>query len=835
MTAKDIKILGVTVTYNNEDKIPYVMPYYERIGIDKLVVYDNGSTDRTVEMLSKYPFVEIRTYITDTYEEGTVLKYKTEIQNEFKGQYNWCISTYFDEVFYSKRDFREVLYEKMCEGKTCFRKTGLNIFSRHFPPVDNGKLIHENVGRGSLWTSDDGIIGIYGNKTELFDMNKVFVDYNKDGCHECQIFGDISLFEDEIAFFHLKFIDYDFIIRSNAEYAERTNGTDITCYDYFAKNMDKVYDMMEKRAISIDTYMNSKMKDLMPEQVVFLVNETKFDEQKKYIDWLNSWSKKDVIQQYGILFYGEDIKSVYDAWYYAKDNGVYTFFSYDTNHPITACMEHGKNFSTELIYNPWICKIDKSTIENNKSFPTIEHDLKNAAKEANLPVLLCGELFVKYESYVSPTTPSTLGCYMIVKNEEDCIKNCLDSIYDLCDEIVVVDTGCDDNTMKIVEEYGSKVKTYGFKWCKDFSAARNFAMSKMISDYCFTTDADEVFTPLLRQTISNLRANAFYGADSYEMWLLNYNGTDTPSYYLGGRQIVKRDAKNKWMYKVHEKLYFKGNDIRYIPKSQGYILHKHKKSASSNSNYNKYAEVYYNELNRNDKNIVPYDYTSHFFYYMFLTLKDIDLCLAKTYLYHAFEKRRFGMPNEDIRVHLYRDGYISLEEYTAMQDLANGGDIVNLADALSEDTAKYILYKTANECKMPLNENGSVFLAYNAYLNGDVKLFSNVTHESHELYKSNGSIRHNINFCKQYVDKFIDKTLVIDCTNGTNGLASNIFYFSKMFNRIKIKSNEDLSLFNLNICEKGDITEGDIIVDGNKQMNPKLALNIFESHMYGNE
>ena len=233
MTAQDIKILGVTVTYNNEDKIPYVMPYYERIGIDKLIVYDNGSTDRTVELLSKYPFVEIRTYYTDKYDERKILEFKTNIQNEFAGQYNWCISTYFDEVFYCERDIREVLYEKMLEGKTYFLKTGLNIFSRTFPPTYNGKLIHENVGRGSLWTSDDGIMGIYGTKAELFDMQKLKVTYDYLGCHKCSFWGQISPFEDEISFFHLKFIDFDFIVRSNELYRQRTEGTGILCYDYF--------------------------------------------------------------------------------------------------------------------------------------------------------------------------------------------------------------------------------------------------------------------------------------------------------------------------------------------------------------------------------------------------------------------------------------------------------------------------------------------------------------------------------------------------------------------------------------------------------------------------
>jgi glycosyltransferase involved in cell wall biosynthesis len=123
MRPQDIKILGVTVTYNNEDKIPYVMPYYQRMGIDKLIVYDNDSTDRTVEMLSKYPFVEIRSYHTEQYSEDMVLKFKTDVQDEFRGLYDWCVSTYFDEVFYTERNFKEVLYEKMCDGKTVFMKT----------------------------------------------------------------------------------------------------------------------------------------------------------------------------------------------------------------------------------------------------------------------------------------------------------------------------------------------------------------------------------------------------------------------------------------------------------------------------------------------------------------------------------------------------------------------------------------------------------------------------------------------------------------------------------------------------------------------------------------
>ena len=65
---------------------------------------------------------------------------------------------------------------------------------------------------------------------------------------------------------------------------------------------------------------------------------------------------------------------------------------------------------------------------------------------------------------------------MIVKNEENVLKRCLDSIYDLMDEIIIVDTGSTDRTKEIAAEYTDKI--YDFTWVYDFSAARNFSFSK---------------------------------------------------------------------------------------------------------------------------------------------------------------------------------------------------------------------------------------------------------------------------------------------------------------------------------------------------------------------
>lgn len=79
---------------------------------------------------------------------------------------------------------------------------------------------------------------------------------------------------------------------------------------------------------------------------------------------------------------------------------------------------------------------------------------------------------------------------MIVKNEERVLARCLDSIADLMDEIIIVDTGSTDRTKEIARRYTEKI--YDFPWIDDFSAARNFAFSKATREYIYTADADEV-------------------------------------------------------------------------------------------------------------------------------------------------------------------------------------------------------------------------------------------------------------------------------------------------------------------------------------------------------
>ena len=64
---------------------------------------------------------------------------------------------------------------------------------------------------------------------------------------------------------------------------------------------------------------------------------------------------------------------------------------------------------------------------------------------------------------------------MIVRDEENNLPRCLESVRGIFDEIVVVDTGSVDRTAEIAREFGA---VFDFVWVDDFAAARNAALAR---------------------------------------------------------------------------------------------------------------------------------------------------------------------------------------------------------------------------------------------------------------------------------------------------------------------------------------------------------------------
>lgn len=102
---------------------------------------------------------------------------------------------------------------------------------------------------------------------------------------------------------------------------------------------------------------------------------------------------------------------------------------------------------------------------------------------------------------------SSISLCMIVKNEENYLERCLQSVRGVVDEIIIVDTGSTDRTKEIAKRYTQHV--YDFNWINDFSAARNHALNFASSEYILQLDADEILQDSQKE-LSKLDKDFYY-------------------------------------------------------------------------------------------------------------------------------------------------------------------------------------------------------------------------------------------------------------------------------------------------------------------------------------
>ena len=87
--------------------------------------------------------------------------------------------------------------------------------------------------------------------------------------------------------------------------------------------------------------------------------------------------------------------------------------------------------------------------------------------------------------------PIKLSVAMMMRDEEEHIAKVLKSIIDIADEIIIIDTGSTDKSMKIAQSFGDKVKIYEHPWEDNFSLHRNQGIGYCTGDWILLIDADE--------------------------------------------------------------------------------------------------------------------------------------------------------------------------------------------------------------------------------------------------------------------------------------------------------------------------------------------------------
>ncbi|MGG3799023.1 tetratricopeptide repeat-containing glycosyltransferase family 2 protein [Metabacillus fastidiosus] len=178
----------------------------------------------------------------------------------------------------------------------------------------------------------------------------------------------------------------------------------------------------------------------------------------------------------------------------------------------------------------------------------------------------------------------TISLCMIVKDEEQYLDKCLQSVTGKVDEIVIVDTGSTDSTKEIAKKYDAKL--YELEWKADFSHARNFSIKNATSDYILIMDADEHLDEKedLQKTLQSKQ-------DYYMVRIKNYLSSGRSILHPAVR-LFKNISKLYYYGKIHEHLNIEDPSLNLTFKYADFIIH-----------HDGYKEEVYEDKKKHKRNI----------------------------------------------------------------------------------------------------------------------------------------------------------------------------------------------------------------------------------------
>jgi len=148
---------------------------------------------------------------------------------------------------------------------------------------------------------------------------------------------------------------------------------------------------------------------------------------------------------------------------------------------------------------------------------------------------------------------------IIAKNEEKYIQQCLERIKPLGFEIVVIDTGSEDNTKEIAKKYTDKV--LDFAWIDDFAAARNFAAQQASNDWILSLDCDEYIDQADTETL--------------ESFLVSKNKERVGALRLQSLMYNDKGGMTKVLDDIHR--FYNRRYFHFVGRIHEQLFHKYKK------------------------------------------------------------------------------------------------------------------------------------------------------------------------------------------------------------------------------------------------------------------
>lgn len=208
-----------TWSWNDAEMLAFLFRHYDRL-VQRYVVYDDGSTDRTLEVLHANPRVEVRrTRFTET-PDSFILSIMPTIEacwKESRGTADWVIVMEVDEHLHHP-DMANYLERCRQSGVTMIPALGYQMISPEFPQA--GEWLCQTRTMGAPWERM--------SKVNIFAPDAIESINYTFGRHEVAPTGRVAAPDhDELLLLHYKYMGFERTLQRHAECLARLRTTDL--------------------------------------------------------------------------------------------------------------------------------------------------------------------------------------------------------------------------------------------------------------------------------------------------------------------------------------------------------------------------------------------------------------------------------------------------------------------------------------------------------------------------------------------------------------------------------------------------------------------------------
>ena len=204
------------VCWNEEKMLPFVFDYYGKF-VDKFVIYDNGSTDRTMEIVNSQPNAELIHFETEGFDDAIHAKIKNSCWKHSRGKADFVIVCDVDEFLYHEK-LEEKLIELHKAHISLPDTEGFNMYCSEFPL--EGLPITQQVKTGIA----DGAY----NKSILFDPYRIVEINYTPGAHHANPIGIVKRSHESLKVLHYKNLGLENVIERYHVLANRLSENNIS-------------------------------------------------------------------------------------------------------------------------------------------------------------------------------------------------------------------------------------------------------------------------------------------------------------------------------------------------------------------------------------------------------------------------------------------------------------------------------------------------------------------------------------------------------------------------------------------------------------------------------